>query len=45
MVLAAEREGKLRPGMTIVETTDGNIGIALAWVAAVRGCQVILKGG
>jgi cysteine synthase A len=42
MVLAAEREGKLRPGMTIVEPTDGNTGIALAWVAAVRGYQVIL---
>ena len=45
MVLAAEREGKLRPGMTIVEPTDSNMGIALAWVAAVRGYQVILKGG
>jgi cysteine synthase A len=42
MVLAAEREGKLRPGMTIVEPTDGNTGIALAWVAAVRGYKVIL---
>jgi cysteine synthase A len=42
MILAAEREGKLRPGMTIVEPTDGNTGIALAWVAAVRGYKLIL---
>ena len=42
MILAAERQGRLRPGMTIVEPTDGNTGIALAWVAAVRGYKVIL---
>ena len=42
MVLQAERAGKLKPGMTIVEPTSGNTGIALAWVAAARNYQLIL---
>ena len=42
MVLAAERAGKLKPGMTIIEPTSGNTGIALAWVAAVRGYKLVL---
>ena len=42
MVLAAERSGKLKRGMTIVEPTSGNTGIALAWIAAVRGYKLIL---
>jgi cysteine synthase A len=42
MVMAAERAGKLKPGMTIVEPTSGNTGIALAWIAAVRGYKLIL---
>ncbi len=42
MVLAAEREGKLKPGMMIVEPTSGNTGIALAWVAAARGYDLVL---
>lgn len=42
MVQAAEEEGRLKPGMTIVEPTSGNTGIALAFVAAARGYQCVL---
>ncbi len=42
MVNAAERDGSLRAGMTIVEPTSGNTGIALAFVAAARGYGCIL---
>ncbi len=42
MVEAAERDGSLRPGMTIVEPTSGNTGIALAFVAAAKGYGCIL---
>ncbi len=39
---AAEASGELQPGGTIVEATSGNTGIALAWVGAVRGYNVVL---
>lgn len=42
MVQAAEAEGILHPGATIVEPTSGNTGIGLAWVAAARGYRCIL---
>jgi cysteine synthase A len=42
MVDAAERDGTLKSGMTIVEPTSGNTGIALALVAAARGYSLIL---
>ena len=42
MVLTAEQDGSLKPGMTIVEPTSGNTGIALAFVAAARGYGCIL---
>jgi cysteine synthase len=42
MVEAAERDGRLRPGATIVEPTSGNTGIGLAMVAAARGYRLIL---
>jgi cystathionine beta-synthase len=42
MVAAAERDGHLRPGGTIVEATAGNTGLGLALVAAVKGYQLIL---
>jgi len=42
MIEAAEQEGRLGPGATIIEPTSGNTGIGLAWVAAVRGYRIIL---
>ena len=41
MILAAERDGSLRPGGTIVEPTSGNTGVGLAIVAAQRGYKCV----
>jgi cystathionine beta-synthase len=41
MIEAAEREGRLRPGMLIVEPTSGNTGIGLALAARIKGYQCL----
>jgi len=42
MIEAAEREGKLKKGFTIVEASSGNTGISLAMVAAIKGYRIIV---
>jgi cysteine synthase B len=41
MLVAAEKEGRLRPGCTILEPTSGNTGISLAMVATLRGYRLV----
>src|SRR5919205_1704857 len=42
MIEAAERDGKLAPGGTIIEATAGNTGLGLALIAAAKGYRIIL---
>ena len=42
MIEAAERDGRLKPGGTIVEATSGNTGVGLAMIAAVRGYRIVI---
>jgi cysteine synthase A len=47
MIEKAEKRGELKPGMTIIEATTGNTGIATAMASAVKGyeCIIVMPGG
>ncbi|WP_373046747.1 cysteine synthase A [Vulgatibacter sp.] len=42
MIEDAEKDGRLKPGMTVIEPTSGNTGVALAMVCAVKGYRCVL---
>lgn len=42
LIESAERDGRLRAGMTLIEATGGNTGIGLAFAAAIRGYRLVL---
>lgn len=42
MIEQAERDGRLRPGATIIEPTSGNMGLGMAWISSVKGYKMIL---
>jgi cysteine synthase A len=42
IIADAERNGRLKPGDTLIEATSGNTGMAVAWIAALRGYRAVL---